>query len=339
MSIGYKKQSAASVPTPPAGEQNTFIDSADDKLKKKLDTGVVVDLEGLTAGVTSFEGRSGIVVGAAGDYNASEVTFTPSGGLSASTVEAAIYELDNEKVPVSHIGSGGGQHADVTILASGFMSVADKVKLDGVDAGATQNSADAFLLARANHTGTQTASTISDFNTSADARITLQKGAANGLAPLNASSKIDATYLPAYVDDVLEFANLAAFPVTGEASVLYVALDTNKVYRWSGSAYIEISASPGSTDAVPEGATNKYFLESRAIASILAGLSEAYGQITSSDSILQALSKVAFNGNLHPQNINADLVIPADYNLIRGETKLTGTSAIVIGLNGMLKIL
>lgn len=37
--------------------------------------------------------------------------------------------------------------------------------------GATANSADATLLARANHTGTQTASTISDFNTAADARV------------------------------------------------------------------------------------------------------------------------------------------------------------------------
>lgn len=32
-----------------------------------------------------------------------------------------------------------------------------------------------------------------------------QKGAANGICPLNASSKIDAKYLPSYVDDVIEF--------------------------------------------------------------------------------------------------------------------------------------
>jgi hypothetical protein len=40
--------------------------------------------------------------------------------------------------------------------------------------------------------------------------------------------------------DVLEFANLAAFPVTGETSKIYLALDTNKTYRWSGSAYVQI---------------------------------------------------------------------------------------------------
>lgn len=76
---------------------------------------------------------------------------------------------------------------------------------------------------------------------------TSQKGAANGVAPLNASTKIDATYLPSYVDDVEEYANLAAFPGTGESGKIYVALDTNKIYRWSGSAYIEISPSPAPT--------------------------------------------------------------------------------------------
>ena len=40
--------------------------------------------------------------------------------------------------------------------------------------------------------------------------------------------------------DVLEFANFAAFPVTGETGKIYLALDTNKTYRWSGSAYVQI---------------------------------------------------------------------------------------------------
>ena len=40
--------------------------------------------------------------------------------------------------------------------------------------------------------------------------------------------------------DVLEFADLAAFPVTGESGKIYVAVDTNKTYRWSGSAYVQI---------------------------------------------------------------------------------------------------
>lgn len=55
--------------------------------------------------------------------------------------------------------------------------------------------------------------------------------------------KVPASQLPSYVDDVLEYANLAAFPGTGETGKIYVAIDTNKTYRWSGSAYVEISPS------------------------------------------------------------------------------------------------
>jgi len=88
-----------------------------------------------------------------------------------------------------------------------------------------------------------TATQVSDFNAAADARITAQKGQPNGLATLDATGKVPAAQLPSYVDDVLEFANLASFPVTGEMGVIYVALDTNKTYRWSGSIYIEISPS------------------------------------------------------------------------------------------------
>lgn len=47
----------------------------------------------------------------------------------------------------------------------------DGAKLDGIASAATANSADATLLARANHTGTQLAATISDFSTAADARV------------------------------------------------------------------------------------------------------------------------------------------------------------------------
>jgi len=55
--------------------------------------------------------------------------------------------------------------------------------------------------------------------------------------------KVPASQLPSYVDDVLEYANTGAFPGTGESGKIYVAIDTNKTYRWSGSAYVEISAS------------------------------------------------------------------------------------------------
>jgi phage minor structural protein len=70
---------------------------------------------------------------------------------------------------------------------------------------------------------------------------TSEKGAAGGVAELDQAGKVPAGQLPSYVDDVLEYANKNSFPATGETGKIYVAIDTGKTYRWSGSAYIELS--------------------------------------------------------------------------------------------------
>lgn len=69
-----------------------------------------------------------------------------------------------------------------------------------------------------------------------------QKGVANGVATLDSSGLIPASQLPSYVDDVLEYANLASFPATGESGKIYVALNTNLTYRWGGSSYTQIAS-------------------------------------------------------------------------------------------------
>lgn len=60
------------------------------------------------------------------------------------------------------------------------------------------------------------------------------------------SGVVPASQLPSYVDDVLEFPSQASFPVTGEASKIYISTNNNNIYRWSGSTYIQIGSS-GST--------------------------------------------------------------------------------------------
>ncbi len=69
-----------------------------------------------------------------------------------------------------------------------------------------------------------------------------EKAANNGVATLDATGKVPASQLPSFVDDVLEFANEAAFPAEGEGGKIYVALDNNKTFRWGGTTYVEISA-------------------------------------------------------------------------------------------------
>ena len=88
-------------------------------------------------------------------------------------------------------------------------------------------------------------------------------GQANGLCPLDANSKVDAQYLPSYVDDVIEaYARsgqtalsqnwLATGSATGtvitpEAGKIYVLMadsgdySANTQFRWSGTTYVKLA--------------------------------------------------------------------------------------------------
>lgn len=94
------------------------------------------------------------------------------------------------------------------------------------------------------------------------------KNVADGYCGLNSSGQVASAQLPSYVDDVLEYSATGDFPATGETGKIYVATATNKTYRWSGSTYVEIAASPGSTDSLTEGSTNLYYTDARARAAL-----------------------------------------------------------------------
>lgn len=87
-----------------------------------------------------------------------------------------------------------------------------------------------------------------------------EKGAASGVCPLNASSKIDSSYLPSYVDDVIECYVVSGATalsagwlsetdggsaLTPESGKIYVILSTGDYYlnqyRWGGSAYVKLN--------------------------------------------------------------------------------------------------
>ena len=136
----------------------------------------------------------------------------------------------------------------------------------------TANETDEFLLSRENHTGSQPISTIAGLQDALDsvsdavanvndavtatdiiakaAIPSSQKGIANGVATLNSSGVIPANQLPSYVDDVLEFATLANFPSVGEAGKIYIAIETSKTYRWTGTVYVAIGGAEAADTAL-----------------------------------------------------------------------------------------
>ena len=78
----------------------------------------------------------------------------PVSTLQAAADTAAVAAAIAASAPAAHVGAGGAAHAAATTGAAGFMTAADKVKLDGVATGATAYTPDADLVAIAALAGT-----------------------------------------------------------------------------------------------------------------------------------------------------------------------------------------
>lgn len=110
----------------------------------------------------------------------------------------------------------------------------------------TKTEADALINVKANaadvYTKTESDSALA---LKANAADVYTKTAADELlakkADLDENGHVLTSQLPSYVDDVIEGASLESFPAEGESGKIYVALDTNKTYRWSGTQYTVIS--------------------------------------------------------------------------------------------------
>jgi len=75
-------------------------------------------------------------------------------------------------------------------------------------------------------------------------------GVAGGVAELDSNGKVPSSQLPSFVDDVIEgyYYNGSFYvdsahtqAITPESGKIYVDLDSNKTYRWGGTAYVVIS--------------------------------------------------------------------------------------------------
>lgn len=81
---------------------------------------------------------------------------------------------------------------------------------------------------------------------------TSQKGAAGGVAELDENGFVPSSQLPSYVDDIIEgyyynnkFYKETAHSteITSETGKIYVDINTDLTYRWSGTKYVEVSKS------------------------------------------------------------------------------------------------
>lgn len=181
----------------------------------------------VNVGVTSFNTRTGAVVLSSSDVTTA-LGYTPALESRIMTINGVGYSLAADRSWSVGTVTSVGTSAPLT---GGTITGAGTIGITQANA-----STDGYLSS-------------TDWNTFNDKQAALgftpensaNKGIANGYASLDGAGKVPSTQLPSYVDDVVEVANFAALPATGETGKIYITLDTNFVYRWSGSVYVKIS--------------------------------------------------------------------------------------------------
>jgi len=162
--------------------------------------------------------------------------------IPSSLAEGELAYAETAGVKLLYIGTNAGTNVETI----GGKSIVDKVNT--ISPSATANQTDATLLSRSNHTGTQTAATISNFTSSVNSNTlvsgaiqTSQKGVANGVATLDSNSLIPTSQLPAIAisNTTVVASQVAMLAVTAQVGDIVVRTDLNKSYI--------LSATPSST--------------------------------------------------------------------------------------------
>lgn len=168
-------------------------------------------------------------------------TITPGTNCDAVTVAGELEGKKNLQSPVSDPSASGNSLTfidSITQNAQGVVSATKKTVQ--TDASPTQDSTNPV----------QSGGVYTDLAGKLNSSL---KGAVNGIAELDASGKVPSAQLPSYVDDVIEgyYYNGAFYSdsahttaITPESGKIYVDITDpahSLSYRWSGSAYVNIS--------------------------------------------------------------------------------------------------
>ena len=230
--------------------------------------------------------------------NASEVPYTPPTGITADDVAEALTDIYSNMLNPEEILEELGRKVDKVTgkgLSTNDYTTAEKTKLAGIETGAevnvqsdwdeTDTTSDAYIKNKPTIPAGVTVDSALDSTSENPVQNKVIKGALdtrfmymNGgttfvtmtdnyahtytLPALDSNSKIDAQYLPSYVDDVIEaFAVTGATPLsagwltkapgfpalTPESGKIYVLMQdsgdyaANTQFRWGGSAYVKLA--------------------------------------------------------------------------------------------------
>jgi len=133
-----------------AVHQHTLADVTDSGTAASYDVGLgigeLVELVDIGLGVPGMPAVDGSLLTGLGPGQTN--LSVPQGEITATTLNVRSDTGDDATIPAR------------TVTTAGLMTRDDGLKLDGIEAGATANQSDGYLLERANHTGTQGSQSI-----------------------------------------------------------------------------------------------------------------------------------------------------------------------------------
>jgi hypothetical protein len=175
-------------------------------------------------------------------------------GINEAT-DVLITSLTNKDILRWNSTSGRWENnADLTDLETNLQDYKDDIADGTIIVGKAENDKDgnefdATYLKKttASSTYLTQANASSTYLTQANATAIYiplsQKSIPNGVATLGVDGRVLPSQLPGSIGEVLEYPSLLDFPEEGAAEKIFIAVDTNKTYRWSGTQYVEISQS------------------------------------------------------------------------------------------------
>ena len=209
----------------------------------------VADVDGLTEALGALVEHSGLdelntlVINANKADQASLDTLIDAVSTKASVADVdAALAAKADQIEVESLSTQVTDKADNVLFDEQLAAKADQEALDLLQAAASDKAAQDALDFVINQTSSKADTTAVDS----------QLSGVVGSDELFTSGLIKNELLPAYVDDVLEFSSSTIFPTVGEKGKIYVALDSNKIYRWGGSQYVSVASPELIQIATPE---------------------------------------------------------------------------------------
>jgi hypothetical protein len=321
MSIVLKREATVAIPTPAVGKETLFFDLSDGLLYKKDSSGVVTLIEAGSSPVTSVFGRVGVVTAQANDYTAAQIQnfdTTVDGRITLQKgVANGIATLDaGGKVPLSELPDIS--ITDVFVVASQAAMLALPAQVGDVAIRTDQSLT--YILR------VSPATVLSNWE--------------------------ELLFTPAPVDSVngqtgvvvLGFADVGATPIshvgTGGSQHAQVttsvdgfmsAADKTKLDGVATGATAGITQLTGDVTATGPGSVAVTLLSTVINSKLLTGFLAAFGIPSATDSILQAIGKLAGTSNLTPRTVSSDTTVPTAHIWVRSnETIFSGLTTVTL---------